>query len=109
MVLLRFILLVIMTVISSCGINGRPLSPSEASSLGKKETLFPLGDKGEDSSDDTHNHHKKSYATLSELEQRGSDYSANFGIQNDNLDDVFERIKPKSAILKKRAVTPLKR
>lgn len=109
MLLLRFFILNILIVVTGCGINGRPLSPSEASALGKKETLFPLGDKGEDSSEEAHNQRKKSYATLPELDQSGGDYSANFGIQNNTLDDVFERIKPKSGILKKRAVTPLQR
>ncbi len=107
--LLRLILLAIIIACTGCGINGRPLSPSEASALGKKETLFPLGDKREDSSEDIHSHRKKSYVPLAELYQSGGDYSANFGIQNNTLDDVFERIKPKSGILKKRAITALKR
>jgi hypothetical protein len=88
--------------VAGCGINGRPLSPSEASSLGKKETLFPLNSSDSDASQEAPQVQSQSYVRRNDLEQRGSNYSANFGLHNDTLNDIFERIKPKSAILKKR-------
>ena len=108
MVLYRFcfIFCIIISMVG-CGINGQPLSPSEASATTQTESLFPFNSETDDKQD-THQN-KRDYLSTSELEQMGYDYNANFGIENDTLDDVFERIKPKSSLLKKRAIIPLKR
>lgn len=91
-------------ILSACGIKGLPLSPSEVKS-NKDESLFPFNQ--EPPKDKTNGEGKKPYASISELEQIGYDYNANFGLENDNLEDSFERIKPKSALVKKRPIIPL--
>lgn len=106
--LLRFIISITMMIVVGCGIKGQPLSPSEVRSLGQKESLFPLNDTGDKACNTNDTHRKKSYASIAQLEQVGYDYNANFGLENNNLDDVLERIKPKSALIKKRVIIPLR-
>ena len=75
--------------------------------MGKKQSLFPLNN--DNNADTVQKKDTKNYVPTAELQQIGYEYSANFGVENDNLDDVFERIKPQSALAKKRIVIPLGR
>jgi hypothetical protein len=105
--LLRFTMCVAIIFLSACGIQGQPLSPSEVKQTEKKQSLFPLNN--DNNSDAVQKKNTKNYVPTAELQQIGYEYSANFGVENDNLDDVFERIKPVSSLRKKRIVIPLGR
>lgn len=105
--LLKFSIFFFVIFLSACGIQGYPISPSEAQLPKKNESLFPL--EAESQADLTQPPPTKSYIDTGTLFQAGGFYSAGFGLENDTLDDVFERLKPKSARPKGRIVTPLNR
>ena len=100
---------VILVLITACGINGQPLSPSEVKLNSHNESILPFNNNNKKKSKKSDNKQSRSYLSIAELGQMGYDYNANFGLKNDNLEDVFECIKPKSALLKKRTAIPLKR
>jgi hypothetical protein len=105
--LFKFSIFFSVIFLSACGIQGYPISPSEAQLPKKNESLFPL--ETESQADLTQPPPTKSYIDTGTLFQAGGFYSAGFGLENDTLDDVFERLKPKSARPKGRIVTPLNR
>jgi hypothetical protein len=103
---------VLMGAISACGIRGNPVSPSEgALNTSKNQSLFPLNNETDINDSDNINGDKTEtalpYVPTGVLLQSGNDYNANFGVENDDLDAVFERIRPQSSIRKRRNIIPL--
>lgn len=98
--------------ISACGIKGNPVSPSEvALNTSKNQSLFPLNNETDINDSDNMNGDTTEtvlpYVPMGALLQSGNDYNTNFGVENDDLDAVFERIRPQSSIRKKRNIIPL--
>jgi predicted small lipoprotein YifL len=103
--IIKLIICVLVTTISACGIKGNPISPSEAKLAPKNQSLFPL--ESQEKSNIADKTTKNTYVDTGTLFQAGGSYSTGFGLKNDNLDDVFERIKPKSAIRKNISIVKL--
>jgi hypothetical protein len=97
------LLAVIMLGLCGCGIDGAPQSPAYKKSGNNFDALLPFGDQGEQSADDTQVKPQQSYTSIGDLERIGYHYNANFGLENDELEDVFERITPQSGQPRRRA------
>jgi hypothetical protein len=86
------ILIFICFTLNNCGIDGFPTSPSEKKQSDTFNALIPVGKQIQHKSSEQEI--KKSYTNINELDILGFDYNANFGLENDELDDVFNRITP---------------
>jgi|GEM_PF-6819129 len=92
---MRFLLLIILSLNSACGIDSLPISPSENTSQDTFNALLPLG-KQTTTVKKEKTPTEKQYTPLGALDRIGYEYSANFGLENDELDDMFIRLTPPS-------------
>lgn len=105
----RYICIIISLLVTGCGIEGMPLSPSQVENNQDLGSHLPFGVEAQKKIDRQVQSKSKKYASIGELNQLGYDYEANFGLENQELEDIFERITPKSGQPQPRIILPLKR
>lgn len=84
------ILICIIIFTFSCGVKGNPIPPSQEEK--EHNIIF--------NKSDSHTNNEN-ITSLWKLEKIGQDYNADFGESTEELDDLFERLKPKNALPKK--------
>lgn len=102
----KLFLLCVSIILSACGIEGVPLSPAQVQQDKNHDTLLPFGKKDVT---ENKNNNQKQFMSIAELNNVGHEYSANFGIENQELEDIFERIMPRSGQPRRRIVVPLRK
>lgn len=111
----------ILSLLAGCGIEGLPYSPSQDPQDTNLESLLPFGQtplesqettkvespilsQATENASDPSVQNKRKYIDIETLDNYGYHYDANFGLENDNLEDVFERLAPNSAYPRTREV-----